>query len=74
MSWQFFLMSCIKVAVLVPRFVVELHEPHAAFDQPAGQQAVVANDGLPGSAPYISRMCFGSFEISISSGALACIR
>jgi hypothetical protein len=33
----------------------------------------LAKDGLPGSAPYISRMCFGSFEISISSGALRCI-
>ena len=28
-------------AVMVPAPVVELHEAHAAFDQPAGQQTVV---------------------------------
>ncbi len=27
--------------MLVPRFVKELHEPHAALDQPTSQQAIV---------------------------------
>ena len=35
---------------------------------------VLANDGLPGSAPYISRMCCGSWPMSITSGALGCMR
>ena len=33
-----------------------------------------ANDALPGSAPYISRMSFGSVERSTMPGALICIR
>ena len=33
-------------AVVVPVGVVELHEPHAALDQPAGQQAVVGERRL----------------------------
>ena len=46
MSWQFFLMILDQVAVLVPGFVEELHEAHAALDQPAGQQAVVGERRL----------------------------
>ena len=45
-SLQFFLRSCDQVAVLVPGFVEELHEAHAALDQPAGQQAVVGERRL----------------------------
>ena len=56
--------------MLVPGLVEELHEADAALDQPAGQQAVVGERGLPGSAPYRSRICFGSRAMSISSGAL----
>ena len=34
----------------------------------------MANDGLPGSAPYRSRMCWGSWPMSITSGAICCMR
>ena len=34
----------------------------------------IAKDGLPGSAPYSFSVSTGSFEMSISSGALICIR
>ena len=33
-----------------------------------------ANDAAPGFAPYISSVFFDSFEMSISSGTLVCIR
>ncbi len=48
MSWQFFLRSCDQVAVLVPRFVEDLHEPDAALEQPARQQAGVGERRLAG--------------------------
>ena len=35
-----------RAAVVVPVGVVELHEPHAALDQPAGEQAVAGEAGL----------------------------
>src|SRR5262249_34424207 len=35
---------------------------------------LLANDGLPGSAPYMSRIFFDSRDRSINSGALDCIR
>ena len=35
-------------AVVVPVGVIELNEPHAALDQPAGQQAVVGERRLAG--------------------------
>ena len=35
-----------QVAMLVPGFVVELHEAHAALDQPAGEQAIVGKRRL----------------------------
>src|SRR5688572_32224832 len=35
---------------------------------------LLANELLPGSAPYISSTSFGSFEMSINSGALDCMR
>ncbi len=35
-----------RAAVVVPVGVVELHEPHAALDQPPGQQAVVGERRL----------------------------
>ena len=62
-----------EIGVMVPIGVIELHEAHAALDQPAGQQAVVGVLGLPGSAPYISSVSFDSFPKSISSGPLDCI-
>ena len=46
MSLQLFLRSCDQVAVLVPRLVEDLHEPHAALEQPAGQQAGVGERRL----------------------------
>ena len=50
-----------QVPVLIPRFVEDLHEPDAALEQPpCDSRQVLANDGFPGSAPYISRICFGS--------------
>jgi hypothetical protein len=62
----------LEVAVLVPRFVEELHEADAALDQAPGEQAVVGETGaLPGSAPYISRTSAARCERSISSGALS---
>jgi len=47
----------------------------AALHVTAGGAAkLLANDGLPGSAPYMSRTDCGSFARSTKSGALACIR
>jgi hypothetical protein len=62
------------VAVVVPVGVIELHEPHAALDQPAGQQAVVGERRLArlGAVHLQGRGVFP--ERSISSGALVCIR
>ena len=61
-----------QVAVLVPRLVEELHEPHAALDQPAGEQAVVGERRLARlGAVHVERCACGSCEMSISSGALA---
>ena len=61
--------------MLVPAAVEDLHEPDVALGQPAGQQAQRANvPGLCTSGPYMSRMCFGSFEMSVSSGTEVCIR
>ena len=37
-----------QVAVLVPGFVEELHEAHAALDEPPGEQAVAGEAGLLG--------------------------
>ena len=48
MSWQFWVMSFYQIAVLIPRFVIELHETNAALHQPAGQQAVVGERRLAG--------------------------
>ena len=64
-----------EIAVVVPVAVIELDEPHAAFGQAAGQQAVGGVRSRPTPCvPYISRMFFGSSERSINSGTLACIR
>ena len=37
-----------ELVVLVPGLVVELHEPDAALDEPAGEDAVVGEGGLAG--------------------------
>ena len=62
-------------AVVVPVGVVELDEADAALDQPAGQQAVGREaTACPASAPYRSSVSCVSFDRSISSGAVVCIR
>ena len=74
-SLQHFFEVLDQVAVLVPGLVEELHEAHAALDQPAGQQAVVGERRLARlGAVQVERLRFGSFERSISSGALVCMR
>ena len=66
---------CAAAAVVVPVVVVELHEPHAALDQPAGQQAVVGERRLARlGAVQVERLLRSRCARSISSGALVCIR
>ena len=63
------------VEMLVPATVEDLDEPDVALDEPASKQVQRANvPGLCTSGPYISRTCFGSFEMSVSSGTELCIR
>ena len=56
-------------AVLVPGFVKQLHEAHAALDQRRANRQLFAKDDFPGSAPYISRMCCGSWLNAVASGS-----
>ena len=48
---------------MVPIGVIQLHETHAALDQPPASKQLLANDGLPGSAPYISRVPLSSSQV-----------
>ena len=71
------LRSCVgQVAVLVPAAVEELDEPHAALDQPAGEQAVGGEGaGLAGvGAVQVERALGLASTRSVSSGTLVCIR
>ena len=66
------------VVVRVPRLAAEeeLHEPHAALDQPAGDQAAgaVLARSRPGRGRTCFRMCSGSRETSSASLAAVCMR
>ena len=58
-----FFRSADEVAVLVPRLVEDLHEPHAPLDQPAGQQAVVGERRLARlGAVHLERCACGSLR------------
>ena len=70
MSLQFFLKSLTRFAVLVPGFVIDCTKRTPRSISRRASRQLFANDGLPGSAPYMSRICFGSLRRSISSGAL----
>lgn len=59
---------------MIPVGVKELHHAHPALHEPTREQAVVGKEAFPGCAPYISSVAADSFEMSISSGTLACIR
>ena len=62
-------------AVVVPVGVIELDEPHAALDQPPGEQAVVGERRLAGlGAVELEGLGVSRAARSISSGALVCIR
>ena len=64
-----------QVAVLVPGLVEDLHEPHAALDQPAGQQAVVGERRLARlGAVHVEDVLAARWPMSITSGALDCMR
>ena len=58
--------------MLVPAAVEDLHDPHAALDQPAGQQGAVRRTSRASctSGPYRSSVSCGSFDRSVSSGTL----
>ena len=62
------------VVVVVPRLagaVPDLHEAHAALEQPAGDQQ---SAGPCTPSPYRSRMCCGSRLTSNASAASICMR
>ncbi len=61
-------------AMVIPVRVIKLNEPHPPLDQPARSKQLLANDGLPGSAPYKFKVWVVFEPRSISSGALDCIR
>ena len=66
---------CVEVAVLVPGLVEELHEADAALDEAAGEQAVVGERRLAGLGAVHRRASPSArCEMSISSGALDCMR
>ena len=62
-----------QVVVLVPTTVEQLDTLHTTFRHPPSQQAAKV-PGVPTSGPYMSSTCFGSFEMSFSSGTDICIR
>ena len=69
--------SCADGVVVVPRLAAEeeLHEPHAALDQPAGDQAaraVLAGRG-PGRGRTAGGCRSGSLEMSSASLAAVCM-
>ena len=74
MSWQFFFRSLVRLPCWSQAsWKICTNRTPRSTSRRASRQ-LLANDALPGSAPYISRMCFGSWLMSISSGALACMR
>ena len=66
---QFVLMSCTRLPCWShASWKISTNRTPRSTSRRASRH-VAANDGLPGSAPYILRMCSGSCEISIASGA-----
>ena len=79
----------VEIGVVVPRGVIQVDEAHAAFDEPAGEQAV-GGEGveLPLAAAalgldvrlravdavVVERLACFRFARSISSGAADCMR
>jgi len=55
--------------VLVPGFVEELDEAHAAFDQPPSEQAIIGEGRFAGFGAVHFEVAWDSFERSINSGA-----
>ena len=60
-SWHWLVEVARQVAVLVPAAVQDLHDAHAALDQPPGQQRAVRRTCRASvtSGPYRSSMCCG---------------
>ena len=63
----------LQISVMVPSAVVQMNEA-TFFRQFTGKQTIRCVGTVPGLAPYMSRLCWGSPETSISSGTEACIR
>ena len=61
-------------AMAVPAPIVKLHEPHAALDQPAREQAIVGKRSLAGRGPVRLQRCGDSRLMSITSGTETCMR
>ena len=65
----------LHAAVMIPVFMVELDETHAALGQPAGEQAVGGERAVARAGSRRARASVRlSPRTSISSGTLACIR